>query len=123
MPYAYSTQEDTGYVGGFETREEAIQAAREDGLDSVYYLGEERPPIAPENLFDPEDWLEKVSCHEDYSIEVADGWDDPVTKDQLEELQAEVSLVMAAWLDRHKLRPKFFLVENIEVVNLDEEKP
>ena len=122
MPYAYSTQEDTGYVGGFETREEAVQAAREDGLDSVYYLGEERPPIQPENLFDPEDWLEKVSCQEDYSIEAADGWSDPVTKDQLEELQAEVSLVMAAWLDRHKLRPKFFLVENIEVVNLDEEK-
>lgn len=43
----------------------------------------------------------------------ADGWYRSTTA-QREELEREVRAVMAAWLDRHDLRPKFWNADEIE---------
>lgn len=55
-------------------------------------------------------WLETVSVSEEYSLECAEGWDRS-TLLQRDELESEVAPILAAWLDRHKLRPKFFVVK------------
>lgn len=77
------------------------------------WIGRDRVPIQPEEFFHAEDWLESVSCSDEYNMECADGWD-ASTQEQREELDEIVRAAMAAWLDRHGLRPRFFVVEKIK---------
>ena len=107
--FSISTNEEL-YSGQFETEQEAIKEAVGSGYE-VFWIGECVPPIQPEECWDAGDWLEVVSGNEDYCGEWAEDWDDS-TKEQREELEQEVKKVMGAWLDRHKLRPRFFNIGN-----------
>lgn len=110
MPrYSYSTNQET-YQGDFDTVEQACdEAAGEVGLHAHFWVGEQSKP-EPESWWNAEDWLEHVSWQEEFSSEWADGWDKS-TYEQRKELESLVRPIMAAWLDRHKLRPKFFNIE------------
>lgn len=111
----YSLSWDGGtYHSDYETKEEAEQAGFNDPYSKErgwFWVGECVPPRQPEDLWYAEDWLEHVSCHEEYSGEWAEDWDQS-TREQREELEREVRGVMAAWLDRHGLRPRFWNIEN-----------
>lgn len=72
-----------------------------------FYMARCELPPAPEGYFDAESWLETVSCQDDYMGDHAENWDNS-TKEQRDELTKEVQAVMAAWLDRHNLRPTFW---------------
>lgn len=110
--YCYSYNEEI-FHGRFATAEEAWNAAW--GADDVEtaYVGECVAPSQPELWWNAEDWLEHVSCQDEYSNEWAEDWDRS-SKAQRTELEAEVRSVMAAWLDRHNLRPMFYNVENVK---------
>jgi hypothetical protein len=125
--YSYSfNQED--YFGSFDTAEEAAHEAwadaddRDDGHVSVCWVGENVPPTPPESLFDVETWIEHCQCQDDYQGDWAQDWDCG-TKAQREELQRKVRAVMAAWLDRHHLRPNWFTIRNPVKVLRSESKP
>jgi hypothetical protein len=105
--YAVSTDQEH-YNGSFGSIEEAIAESLSLG---VFWVGECTPPTQPEHYFDASDWLETVSCQDEYCGDYAEGWD-IATKEQRRELDEEVQKVMAAWLDRHDLRPKFFVVHD-----------
>jgi hypothetical protein len=102
--YSVSRDGET-YHGSFATLEEAK-------AEGSRWVGEIEYPMQPEFWWSAEDWLEHVSCQEEYSHEAAEGWDTS-TEAERQELEKEVHAVMAAWLDRHKLRPEFFCVENV----------
>lgn len=106
--YSYS-HDDEHFHGEYDTPEEAFAMSNEDSA----YVGENVAPTQPEDFWRAYDWLEHVSCQDEYSMDAAEGWDDS-TKEQLSELETEVRKVMAAWLDRHGLRPKFWIVENVK---------
>lgn len=107
MKYSYSTDEEK-YHGEFDRENEAIQEGAEmAGVGGAFWIGENTPPEPPENRFDAADWLEEVSCRDDYSGEWAEDWDRS-TKEQRTELEDQVRAVMSLWLDRHELRPTFF---------------
>lgn len=89
------------------TIEAAIEEAIHDYDYEHFWVGRVIPPPQPETLWAAEDWLEHVSVQDEYSGEWAEEWDGS-TDDQRAELETEVRRVMAAWLDRHQLRPKFF---------------
>jgi hypothetical protein len=113
--FSYSFNQEN-YHGDFETREEAIAEAEAEAVHggaTRFWTGEQVKPWQPEDIWEAYDWLEDVSCQDEYSIDAAEGWDES-TKEQREELEAEVRKVMAAWLDRHDLRPKFWLIENVQ---------
>lgn len=116
MRYAYSTDEEN-YTGPFDTIEEVIAEATAGSNAYVgmgFWVGEEAKPPQPEEFWhSSRDWLENVGEQDEYGIEAAEDWDRS-TKEQREELEAEVREVMGKWLDRHKLRPSFFLVENVK---------
>lgn len=112
MSYCYSRDEKTFY-GRFDTIEEATDEAL-DGHESGW-VGEAVPPPQPETFWRADDWLEHVSVQDEYSGDWAEDWDES-TKEQRAELEAEVQSVMAAWLDKHGLRPKFFNVKNSKLV-------
>lgn len=97
------------YSGEFETIEHALQEGYSRG--DVFWVGELVPPTQPEDWWDAADWLEHVSCQDEYCCEWSEDWEGS-TKEQREELESLVRKVMSDWLDRHDLRPKFFNVEN-----------
>jgi hypothetical protein len=113
--FSYSTDGES-YYGRFDTFEEAKHEAISEGAK---FVGEAIPPPAPEDYFDADDWIEHVSCQDEYSLDCAEDWCRP-TKEQLDELNREVRAVMASWLDRHKLRPTFWLIENAVRLRDDE---
>ena len=107
--YSFNVED---YSGEFDTPEEAVEEAfAEDEDATVCSVAENVPAPAPESYFDARDWLDNVSNQDPYSIDAAIDWDES-TKEQRAELEKEVRAVMGAWLDRHKLRPRFWLVKN-----------
>lgn len=107
--YSWSVNEEH-YHGDFATVEDAIEeAAAEEPDAEAVFVGEKDSPIQPEDWWNADDWLEHVSCQDEYSGEFAEDWDNS-TKEQQSELEAEVRKVMATWLDRHNLRPGFWLI-------------
>lgn len=100
----------------FPTKEEAIAEGRALYPGETFYVGQIEAPTPPEDLWRAEDWLEHVSVQDAYCGEHAEDWDDS-TEGQRKELEEEVSKVMAAWLDRHDLRPKFWNVVTEETIS------
>lgn len=97
----------------FETREEAIAEGRSLYAGSHFFVGQCERPTSPEEYFEAGDWLETVSCQFEYCGEHAEDWD-MSSKEQREELNAEVRKVMSDWLTRHSLRPSFWNIVNPE---------
>jgi hypothetical protein len=78
-----------------------------------FYVGKCIRPIQPEMLFDDMavgDFIERVWDHEDYLGDWAEGQVSP-TVEQVRELAEQIRPVIAAWLDRQKLRPTFFIID------------
>jgi hypothetical protein len=117
--FAYSFNGEN-YTGGHTTREDAIAEAKAEADDHTrFYTGRCVPPQQPEDFWNAEDWLDHVSCQDEYGSDWADGWDDS-TAAQRAELETEVRAVMAAWLDRHKLRPGFFTIDDEQEHEIEE---
>lgn len=110
----YSLDEEH-YEGDFATREEAIAEGREAYPGDTIYVGKGTPPIQPEAAWDADDWLDCVSNLDDYCLDCADDWN-RATKEQRDELEALVRPILAAWLDRHGLRPTFVLINKPEAI-------
>ena len=103
------------FFGTFESLEAATQTAQTESKHYGYtrfWIGVPKPPTQPERMWHVDDWLEHVSCSDDYSGEWAEGWERS-TKEQREELEDTVRAMMSHWLDKHKLRPTHFTVEEI----------
>lgn len=119
--WSISTDGGENYHGRFTSKEEAIAdyKASMQGWYGTVHVGSCVPPPQPEDLWDADDWLDCVSRHEAYSLDCADDWDKGITREQKRELEAEVRVVMARWLDRHQLRPDFFLIEDAEEIKME----
>ena len=117
--WSISTDQER-YHGEYETKYAAIAEART--YHWRCWVGQCVPPIQPEELFtlySVESWLDHdVLQHDEYSGEWADGAV-PATPNQMDELAAEIRPLIAAWLDRHKLRPTHW---NIDPTTVEEVK-
>jgi hypothetical protein len=111
--WAYSRDEHR-YTGYYATPEEAASECLDGDEDgTVCYVGECEDPIQPERVFDANEFLEQVSCQDDYQGEHAEDWDGS-TKEQRDILTQRVSKVIADWLDEFCLRPKHFLIGEVK---------
>ena len=109
MTYSISTNEED-YHGKFETIKEALEEAVNEYAYESFWLGKCRPPRQPEKFVNVDGMLDGLGDgHEDWGGDWAE-WDWP-SSDQIAELQKEFESVMAAWLDRHKLRPRWFCID------------
>jgi hypothetical protein len=118
--YAFSTDEER-YTGGFGSLEAACaEAAAVVGVDGRFWAGEAVPPPQPETVWRADRWLEEAGEQDAYCGDWAVDWDRS-TKEQRAELEREVRAVMAAWLDRHGLRPRFFNVEHPQEFHVTDE--
>lgn len=105
------------YSGQYDTKEEAIAEGQAMGYDS-FYVGQCCSPISPEAAWCGEDWIDHVLCQDDYSGEWADGSLN-ATNEELAELEGEVRPILAAWLERHGLRPTFWLIADGTVEEIE----
>lgn len=105
--------DEENYSGFFDSEEEAIEEGkfRDSG---PFYVGQCVSPPQPETLFRGDavdDWLNRhVWGHDDYSHDFAAGQVCPTTA-QMDELADEIRPLISKWLDRHKLRPTFFIID------------
>lgn len=108
------------YYGTFDTMEEAIEEGRTYG--KTFWVGQCVTPAQPEDLFDGYsvlNWLENtVYEHDDYAGEWAEGAVD-ATREQCEELAEEITPLIAAWLDRHNLRPRHWIIDTASVRKIE----
>lgn len=117
--YAYSYNEEN-YQGDCDSREAAAaEAFAEDPEATVIWVGEVVPPPQPEGYWDAEDWIEHVAIQDEYATHWGEDWDGS-TKEQRQELETEVRAVLAAWLDRHDMRPTFFNIDNPKKVEREQ---
>lgn len=118
--WSISTNEEE-YDGTFGTMEEAIEEGKAAGY-GAFWVGQCVSPTKPEDLFDGwsiESWLENsVYVHEDYMGDWAEGAVD-ASKEQREELAGDIRPLIAAWLDRHKLRPTHWNIDPATVRRID----
>ena len=96
----------------FSGRYATIEEALKDADSNIVFVGLAVAPPQPETFWAAEDWLEHVSTQDPYCGDWADNWDDS-THQQRAELEDEVRKVLAAWLDRHGLRPRFWDVKDV----------
>jgi len=80
--------------------------------DAKIDVGIMRIPREPETFIDADDILDKlVECdHEDYFLECAEYYLQHVPKDAKDELTFMFRNLFGQWLERHNLRPKWFVV-------------
>lgn len=109
------------YQGEFATADEAIAEGRQFDHEQ-FWVARIRQPATPESLFDEwtiESWIERdVLEHDDYTCDEAEDAVD-ATEEQLTELVAEIRPLIAAWLDRHNLRPRHFCIDYASVRKIE----
>lgn len=118
--WSISTNEEL-YHGTFDTVQDAIEEGKADG-NGVFWVGQCMAPAQPETLFDEWDverWIERsVWEHDDYMGEWAEGSFDP-SREQMEDLATDIRPVIAAWIDRHGLRPTHWNIDPASVRKID----
>ena len=111
MSYCYSTDGED-FCGTFERPIDAINAALKATSDGdVFWIGETRDPIPPEDWWCAADWLDHVSVQDDYDLDCASGWDLSSEK-QRQELESLIRPILRDWIDRHGLNPTHYCVDD-----------
>jgi hypothetical protein len=114
MTWVISVSEEEGYYGDYPTREEAIAAGFQEFGEPPFYVGKSRPPAPLSSGIDAEqiiDYAIECPLEEDWCLEFAHF--EP-TDEQVAELTQQLRVVVDAWVKRHGLEPKWFVVDNIE---------
>lgn len=106
--WAYSTDGDQ-YVGEFEHWHEAASEGLDESSGDVVWVGRCEPPTDPENYIDADFLMDHIRCQDEYNHEWAEDWPG-ATQAQMDELTDAVRHVIAEWIDRHGLAPKFFSI-------------
>lgn len=120
--WIYNSDEEVWMnCGTYDTKEEAIQAGKEDyEEDSQFYVGQ----IKNMNIgvgVDADRILDDIA--ENVYDEVGEAAEDylgSVPKEQLSELEDLLNDALHQWMDKHDYKSKYFRVENIECIPLGE---
>lgn len=121
--YSYSFDEEMFHDSYDSPEEAATEALANSEEDTVVWVGRNVAPPEPEQYFDIDDLIELVSCQDLYSGDYADGWYSG-SREQEKEINEQVRELIRKWFDKHGLRPRFWLVEDVEEwISGDDGKP
>jgi hypothetical protein len=115
-------EEDYTGVEEYDTREEAIEAATEEYLDSDvegFFVGKIKPYESHKDIVDVERILEQVSeaVYDDMG-EFAEYYLHDVKREHEDELEKELNEVFHKWIEKYNYQPTFFEVVDIENVSM-----
>lgn len=121
--WVYSTNEEIFRSDEYPSKEEAIQAAKEDltwdGYTPAFYVGQIKFVPLPLGV-DIDGMLENISVSVyDEVGEVAEDYLNDVTKEHRSELEEKVNEVVQEWMEKHKYKPNFFSVTNVEKIDAE----
>lgn len=126
--FSSSRREDGGYSGEFDSREEAVfeefsteqeELRRDQWLKLGCWVGKIVSPSCPSLYIDANYILEHIACQDEYCVDWAENWPDS-SKEQEAELTAEFQRVFLAWMEKHDLKPKFFNVDEIDYMTVEQ---
>ena len=104
----------------YDTREEAISAGIGEYMGDIFWIGEARQPASPELFYHFSSVFDYLVFDEDYSIDAAVDYVEKLDKlkpEITDELEAKIQPIIKEWLEKHKLMPTFYVVENVEEIN------
>lgn len=114
--YAWSTDEEN-YEGPLDSIEEAFDEAAELPLDPEDFGGTVNIGVVyyprAESYVNAGLVIDHITQQDEYGIDAAEGWPH-ASKGQLAELTRLLQQTVGDWLDRHKLRERFFLVRDVK---------
>jgi hypothetical protein len=115
-------EEDYSNSEEYDTKEEAIESAIEEYLDSDvegFFVGKVKPYVLDENIVDIERILEQVSgnVYDDMG-EFAECYLHDVKREHEDELEREINEVFHKWIEKYNYQPTFFEVVDIENVSM-----
>lgn len=96
----------------WDSKDDAIEAAP-DYLEldpgETFYVGQKRAPVI--HIPAAADIIDHILDHEDFGVECAED-SFMCTKEQRDELTADLKKTFTDWMNRHGLTPSFFLIQN-----------
>jgi len=109
--YCFGT-DDTSFEGSFATREEAAAAGFAKAESSIILTGEIVPFEIPYLGCLVIDAIADSAWDE--CGEVAEGWLESVSEDQVLELDRVIAAAVTDWLAKHDQKPRFFNVRDMK---------
>lgn len=111
-----SNEEIFNYGEEYDTKEQAIEGGKDYFDDDPFYVGQIESiglgvSVDVDHIFEH---INQEMCSE--VGEVADDYLMHVKKDHRQELESELTDIIAKWMERHGYGPTFFSVVNIEAV-------
>jgi hypothetical protein len=118
--WIYSKREDLywEYSEEFDTKEKAIESAKDDEeIDGYVFVGKKIPVKAQD--IDVDNLLENVAINTtDGFDDYADGFLENVSKEHFDELEEKLNNVFFEWMNKHNYNPDWFKVVDIEEIEL-----
>lgn len=118
--WVYSTNEELFSSDEYDSKEEAIKAAKEDytweDQCPTFYVGQVQEVDFHLDV-DVDAILERIAVLVSEEVgEVADNYLDDVTAEHAEQLNDELNEVVQKWMNQHQYNPTFYSVIHIEKV-------
>ena len=104
----------------YNAREEAISDGIGGYMGCTFWIGEARQPTSPELFYHFSSVFDYLVFDEDYSIDAAVDYVEKLDKlkpEITDELEAKIQPIIKEWLEKHKLMPTFYVVENNEKID------
>lgn len=98
------------YYGNYDTKEEAIEAGRNEESSRV---GQYRAPVMPWDCLDAGTLFDHVLCQDDYQGEWAEDAFE-CTREQEKDLEQRIAIIVKAWCEENGFVPNFGIVEYFE---------
>lgn len=113
--YAFSLNGEDWGDGQYDSREDAIEAAREAEPDDPIWTARCRAPVVDLSEIDVVDHLLYNWCEEDFGLEEAEEWParfaDGAQKDELAAMLADAFKI---WAEKHGFTPQWWIAEDVQ---------
>ncbi len=112
--YAFSLNGEDWGDGQYDSREAAIEAAREDEPDGPIWTARCRAPVVDLSGLDVVEHLYNW-CEDDFGLEEAEEWPAQfATGAQRDELAAMLADAFKAWAEKHGYTPEWWIAEDVQ---------
>jgi len=120
--YTFTADREEGWdLGDHETREAALDEARERHPGETVYTGKKGPPDYP--CIDADEVIDRLrEAAGDQFGDFTDEWMDKATEEQIEDLGKMLQATFDAWMGRYDHKPRWFSVVEIEKHEPEEDK-
>lgn len=117
--WGFARKEAEYFHGEEDTRQAAIASGTKEYDGESFQVGQFETVYASEFYPDVDTVLEIMGDRaHDNSSEFSEGWPSEPTQEAKDELDSGLQDLLNAWTEKHDLKPSWYSVRNVEVVNV-----